>query len=87
MTSALFTPLTLRAQSFSNRIWVSPMCQYSSVDGLANNWHLVHLGALATGRPGLVMTEDRAQCPSIRVVGKLSLHRQWPLATLLNPAR
>ena len=67
MTSALFTPLTLRAQSFSNRIWVSPMCQYSSVDGLANNWHLVHLGALATGRPGLVMTEATSVTPEARI--------------------
>ena len=63
----LFEPLTLRAQTFSNRIWVSPMCQYSSVDGLANDWHVVHLGALATGRPGLVMTEATSVTPEARI--------------------
>ncbi len=60
MTSQLFSPLTLRGTTFSNRAWVSPMCQYSCVDGLANHWQLIHLGALATGRAGLVMTEATA---------------------------
>ena len=67
MTSALFSPLTLRGTTFSNRAWVSPMCQYSSVDGLANNWQLIHLGALATGRAGLVMTEATAVTPDGRI--------------------
>ena len=67
MTSALFSPLTLRGTTFSNRAWVSPMCQYSSVDGLANHWQLIHLGALATGRAGLVMTEATAVTPDGRI--------------------
>ena len=56
----LFEPLTLRGVTLRNRIGVSPMCQYSSVDGLANDWHLVHLGARATGGASLVMVEATA---------------------------
>ena len=47
----LFTPLTVRGVTFRNRIAVSPMCQYSSLDGLATDWHLVHLGSRAVGAP------------------------------------
>jgi 2,4-dienoyl-CoA reductase-like NADH-dependent reductase (Old Yellow Enzyme family) len=60
VTSHLFTPLTLRALTFPNRVFVSPMCQYSCEGGLATRWHLVHLGSRATGRAGLVMTEATA---------------------------
>jgi 2,4-dienoyl-CoA reductase-like NADH-dependent reductase (Old Yellow Enzyme family) len=60
MTTNLFTPLTVRDVTFRNRIAVSPMCQYSSVDGLAGDWHLVHLGSRAAGGAGLVMTEATA---------------------------
>ncbi len=56
----LFTPLTIRGITFPNRIAVSPMCQYSSVDGFANDWHLVHLGSRAAGGAGLVMAEATA---------------------------
>ena len=56
----LFTPLTVRGVTFRNRIAVSPMCQYSTVDGLATDWHLVHLGSRAVGGAGLVMTEAAA---------------------------
>jgi len=56
----LFTPLTVRDVTFRNRIAVSPMCQYSSVDGFASDWHLVHLGSRAVGGAGLVMTEAAA---------------------------
>ena len=56
----LFTPLTLRSLTLRNRIAVSPMCQYSSVEGFANAWHLVHLGSRAAGGAGLVMTEATA---------------------------
>ena len=56
----LFTPLTVRDVTFRNRIAVSPMCQYSSVDGLASDWHLVHLGSRAVGGAGLVITEAAA---------------------------
>ncbi|MBV9471096.1 MAG: NADH:flavin oxidoreductase/NADH oxidase, partial [Abitibacteriaceae bacterium] len=58
--SHLFTPLTIREITLRNRIAVSPMCQYSSVDGLPNDWHLVHLGSRAIGGAGLVFTEAAA---------------------------
>ena len=53
----LFDPLKIRSIRFKNRIAVSPMCQYSSVDGFANHWHLVHLGSRAVGGAALVMQE------------------------------
>lgn len=56
----LFTPLTVRDVTFRNRIAVSPMCQYSSEDGFATDWHLVHLGSRAVGGAGLVLTEAAA---------------------------
>jgi 2,4-dienoyl-CoA reductase-like NADH-dependent reductase (Old Yellow Enzyme family) len=58
--SQLFTPVRLRDLEIRNRVWVSPMCQYSSVDGLPNAWHLVHLGSFARGGAGLVFTEASA---------------------------
>jgi 2,4-dienoyl-CoA reductase-like NADH-dependent reductase (Old Yellow Enzyme family) len=58
--SRLFTPLTLRGTTFRHRAWVSPMCQYSSIDGHPTDWHLVHLGSLARGGAALVMTEATA---------------------------
>ena len=58
--SQLFAPLTIRGVTFRNRIAVSPMCQYSSDDGFANDWHLVHLGSRAVGGAGLVFTEATA---------------------------
>jgi 2,4-dienoyl-CoA reductase-like NADH-dependent reductase (Old Yellow Enzyme family) len=60
MSVHLFTPLTLRGVTFRNRIAVSPMCQYSSEDGFANDWHLVHLGSRAIGGAGLVTMEATA---------------------------
>ncbi len=56
----LFRLLTLRGVTLRNRIAVAPMCQYSSVDGFASDWHLVHLGSRAVGGAGLVMTEATA---------------------------
>src|SRR5213075_1801529 len=56
----LFSPLRLREVELRNRVVVSPMCQYSSVDGFANDWHLVHLGSRAAGGAGLVMVEATA---------------------------
>jgi 2,4-dienoyl-CoA reductase-like NADH-dependent reductase (Old Yellow Enzyme family) len=53
----LFTPLTIKTVTLKNRIVVSPMCEYSSIDGFANDWHLVHLGSRAVGGAGLIMTE------------------------------
>ena len=65
--SPLFAPLTLRGTTMRNRIWVSPMCQYSAVDGLPDDWHLVHLGARAVGGAGLVLTEATAVSPEGRI--------------------
>ena len=56
----LFRPLKLRGLTLRNRIMVAPMCQYSSEDGFASDWHLVHLGGLAVGGAALVMTEAAA---------------------------
>jgi 2,4-dienoyl-CoA reductase-like NADH-dependent reductase (Old Yellow Enzyme family) len=60
MDTHLFSPLQLRSVALRNRIAVSPMCQYSSSEGLANDWHLAHLGARAAGGAGLVLTEATA---------------------------
>ncbi len=58
--SVLFSPISFRSVTLKNRIVVSPMCQYSSVDGFANDWHMVHLGTRAVGGAGLVFTEATA---------------------------
>ena len=63
----LFEPLTIREIMFRNRIAVSPMCQYSCEDGLAQDWHLVHLGARAVGGAALVITEATAVTPEGRI--------------------
>ncbi|KAA2260155.1 NADH:flavin oxidoreductase/NADH oxidase [Solihabitans fulvus] len=63
----LFSPLTLRSVTLPNRIVVSPMCQYSAVDGLPDEWHLVHLGSRAVGGAGLVFTEATAVEPRGRI--------------------
>jgi 2,4-dienoyl-CoA reductase-like NADH-dependent reductase (Old Yellow Enzyme family) len=65
--SELFSPLTLRALTLRNRIGVAPMCQYSSTEGYANDWHFVHLGAFATGGAGLVICEATAVLPEGRI--------------------
>ena len=65
--SHLFTPLQLRQVTFRNRIFVSPMCQYSSRDGMPTDWHLVHLGSRAAGGAGLVMVEATAVTPEGRI--------------------
>jgi 2,4-dienoyl-CoA reductase-like NADH-dependent reductase (Old Yellow Enzyme family) len=67
---ALFTPLELRGETLRNRICVSPMCQYSSVDGFANDWHLVHLGQFAAGGAAMVLTEATA----VTEDGRISPH-------------
>jgi 2,4-dienoyl-CoA reductase-like NADH-dependent reductase (Old Yellow Enzyme family) len=66
--SVLFSPLRLRGLEFRNRIFVSPMCQYSCVDGVPTDWHLVHLGSRAVGGAALVMAEASAVEP----VGRIS---------------
>jgi 2,4-dienoyl-CoA reductase (NADPH2) len=63
----LFTPLAIRDVTLRNRIVVSPMCQYSSRDGLANDWHRVHLGSRAAGGAGLVFVEATAVTPEGRI--------------------
>jgi 2,4-dienoyl-CoA reductase-like NADH-dependent reductase (Old Yellow Enzyme family) len=65
--SQLFTPITLRDLTVRNRVWVSPMCQYSAADGVPNDWHLVHLGSFARGGAGLVFTEATAVVPEGRI--------------------
>src|SRR5580704_10692739 len=67
MSHPLFSPFQLRSVVFPNRIGVSPMCEYSSQDGFANDWHLVHLGCRAQGGAGLVMTEASAVTPEGRI--------------------
>src|SRR5512142_1777539 len=57
---ALFSPLPIRSVTLRNRIAMSPMCQYSAVDGLANDWHLVHYASRAVGGVGLVLLEATA---------------------------
>src|SRR5437660_161553 len=66
-TPGLFTPLTLRGLTLRNRAAMSPMCEYSSRDGFANDWHLVHLGGRAVGGVGLVVAEATAVSPRGRI--------------------
>src|SRR6478752_931844 len=63
----LFDPLTIRDLTFANRVFVSPMCQYSSEDGMANDWHFVHLGSRAVGGAALVIAEATAVEASGRI--------------------
>jgi 2,4-dienoyl-CoA reductase-like NADH-dependent reductase (Old Yellow Enzyme family) len=67
MDPSLFTSLKIRDINFRNRIAVSPMCEYSSHDGFAGDWHLVHLGSRAVGGAGLVITEATAVEPEGRI--------------------
>ena len=64
---ALFQPITLRDVTFKNRLWIAPMCQYSAVDGRVGQWHLMHLGAFASGGAGLVIAEATAVAPEGRI--------------------
>lgn len=66
-TATLFSPLKLRDLTIRNRIFVSPMCQYSCEDGVVNDWHLVHLGSRAVGGAGLVMCEASGVSPEGRI--------------------
>lgn len=63
----LFSPLKIKNVELKNRIVVSPMCEYSSIDGFANDWHLVHLGSRAVGGAALVFTEATAVSPEGRI--------------------
>lgn len=65
--SRLFSPIQLSGVTVPNRVFVSPMCEYSSEDGFSNDWHLVHLGSRAVGGAGLVLTEAAAVLPEARI--------------------
>lgn len=68
----IYSPLGIRNVEFRNRLWVSPMCQYSCLDftGVPNDWHLVHLGQYAAGGAGLVMAESTAVSPEGRITAE-----------------
>lgn len=79
----LFEPLQLRSISLRNRIVVSPMCQYSAADGMANDWHLVHLGSRAVGGAALILQEATAVSPEGRITyGDLGLWTDEQIAPL-----
>lgn len=83
MGSALFAPLSMRGLTLDNRIIVSPMCQYSAVDGNAQDWHLVHLGQLAMSGAGLLIAEATAVEPRGRITPQcLGLYSDDNEATL-----
>jgi 2,4-dienoyl-CoA reductase-like NADH-dependent reductase (Old Yellow Enzyme family) len=65
--SRLFSPLTIKSITLKNRIVMSPMCQYTSIDGFTNDWHLVHLGTRAAGGTGLIIMEATAVSPEGRI--------------------
>src|SRR5437870_13460218 len=65
--SKLFEKYKMRGVEFRNRLWVSPMCQYSSREGFPTDWHLVHLGSRAVGGAGLVIMEATAVSPEGRI--------------------
>ncbi|MEJ1088891.1 NADH:flavin oxidoreductase/NADH oxidase [Microbacterium sp. Mu-80] len=65
--SLLFSPMTVRERTFRNRLWVSPMCMYSAVDGLPQSWHRGHLSQFASGGAGLILAEATAVAPEGRI--------------------
>jgi 2,4-dienoyl-CoA reductase-like NADH-dependent reductase (Old Yellow Enzyme family) len=88
MTIPLLTPFQLRSVVFPNRIGVSPMCEYSSEDGFATDWHLVHLGARAQGGAGLIMIEASAVVPEGRIsIGDLGIWKDEHIQELAQIVR
>lgn len=84
----LLDSLEIRGVSLHNRIAVSPMCQYSAIDGLADDWHLVHLGSRAVGGAGLVIVEATAVTPEGRItLGDLGLWNDSQIEPLSRIAR
>lgn len=67
MSSKLFSPLSIKTITLKNRIVISPMCQYSAIEGFANDWHLVHLGSRAIGGAGLIIQEATSVSPEGRI--------------------
>lgn len=83
MSSALFSPIFLRELTLANRIVVSPMCQYSALDGSATDWHLMHLGQFSVSGAGLVIVEATAVEPRGRITyGDLGLYAEENEAAL-----
>ena len=75
--SKLFSPLVIKSVTFKNRLVISPMCQYSAVNGFANDWHLVHLGSRAVGGAALIIQEATAVSPEGRITpGDLGLYNE-----------
>lgn len=66
-TPLLFTPLTIRSLTLPNRLWVSPMCMYSAVDGVPQDWHRTHLAQFASGGAGLIVAEATGVVPEGRI--------------------
>ena len=84
----LLSPLTLRGITFRNRIAVSPMCQYSAVDGFANDWHLVHLGSRAVGGASLIMVEATSVAKEGRITpGDLGIWKDEHIEMLARIAK
>lgn len=84
----LFQPLTVRSVTLRNRIGVSPMCQYSAADGVANDWHYVHLGSRAVGGAGLVIVEATGVAPEGRITpGCLGLWNENQIEPLARIAK
>lgn len=84
----LFSPLTIRGTTFRNRIVMSPMCQYVAVDGLASDWHLVHLGSRAAGGVALVVVEATAVTPDGRITpGDMGIWGEQHVEPLARIAR
>lgn len=84
----LFTPLKIKDITLKNRIAISPMCQYSSVDGFANDWHLVHYGSRAVGGAGLIIQEATAVAPEGRITpGDLGLYSDGHIEKLSQIVR
>ncbi len=81
--SILLSPLKINSLALKNRIAISPMCQYSAVDGFANDWHLVHLGSRAVGGAGLIIQEATAVSPEGRITAAdLGLFKQEHIVKL-----
>jgi len=85
--SKLFEPLTIKSVTLKNRLVVSPMCQYSSEDGFASDWHLVHLGSRAVGGAALIIQEATAVSPEGRISpGDLGIWKDEHISRLKNIA-
>ncbi len=91
MTSALFQPFTLRGLTLPNRIVISPLCEYSAVEGCATDWHIIHLGHLALSGAGLLIIEATAVEPRGRIsrecLGLYSDENEAALARVLQIVR